>query len=311
MTVLLTGASGFIGKEFLRIAQQRGIKVRPVYRSQGHLKENSQGVLVSTLDDSVDWIEALQGIDVVVHAAALINIKRRDLCDSLAEYRLVNVQATAHLARQASACGVKRFIFISSIKVNGEATLFGHPFTSDDLPAPADAYALSKAEAEEQLKQISNETGLEVTIIRAPLVYGPGVKGNFESLLNWVSHGLPLPLGSVSNNRRSLVALDNMVDLMLICLSHVNAKNQIFLISDGEDLSTTELLRRIGKAMNRTPRLIRFPVWLISFVAVSLGKKTISDRLIGSLQVDIRKTCELLNWRPSVGVDLGLRKCLR
>lgn len=311
MTVLLTGASGFIGKELLKIAQQRGIKVRPVYRSQEQLKENSQGVLISTLDDSVDWIEALHGVEVVVHAAALTNIKRSDLCDSLAEYRLVNVQATTHLARQASACGVKRFIFISSIKVNGEATFLGHPFTSDDLPAPADAYALSKAEAEEQLKQISHETGLEVTIIRPPLVYGPGVKGNFESLLNWVRHGLPLPLGSVTHNRRSLVALDNMVELILICLSHVNAKNQIFLISDGEDLSTTDLLRRIGKAMNRPPCLIRFPVWIISFVAVLLGKKTISDRLIGSLQVDIRNTCELLNWRPSVGVDMGLRKCMR
>ncbi len=308
MTVLLTGASGFVGSAILKAAQLRGIKIRPVYRSHEQVKDDCQDVLISSLDNSVDWIESLHGIEVVVHTAALTNVIRNDSQNLLAEYRRVNVEGTVNLARQAAACGVKRFVFISSIKVNGDATPLGQPFTSDDLPAPEDAYGLSKAEAEEQLILIAQETGIEVTIIRPPLIYGPGVKGNFASLLNWVHRSLPIPLGCVTHNRRSLVGIDNLVQLILICLNHPNAADQIFLVSDGEDLSTSDLLRRIGEAMGRPARLIFIPVWIISLVASLMGKTIISSRLLGTLQVDNQKTCDLLNWRPHVSIDEGLRR---
>jgi nucleoside-diphosphate-sugar epimerase len=310
MTILLTGASGFVGKAVLKTVQQRGLKIRPVYRSMDLAKGHPDAAFVSGLDGSADWSQVLQGVDVVIHAAARAHTMREEALDPLADYRRVNVEGTFNLARQSAAAGVRRFVFISSIKVNGEVTERGLPFTADDNPAPEDAYGLSKAEAEAQLKQMAQETGLEVTIIRPPLIYGPGGKGNFASLISWVRRGLPLPLGGVSHNRRSLVGLDNLVDLILVCAGHPKAANQTFLISDGEDLSTTELLRKIGKALGRPARLLRVPAGLISFMAGLVGRKMISQRLLGSLQVDIHKTCELLNWRPSVSVDEGLRRAV-
>ncbi len=310
MTILLTGASGFVGKAVLQTAEQLGLKIRPVYRSMDSAKRQSNAVLISGLDGGCDWSQALQGVNVVIHAAARAHIMREEALDPLIEYRRVNVEGTLNLARQAAAAGVRRFVFISSIKVNGEATAPGHPFTADDVPTPEDAYGLSKAEAEAKLKQVAKETGMEVTIIRPPLIYGPGVKGNFASLIRWVRMGLPLPLGGVTHNRRSLVSLDNLVDLILVCAGLPQAGNQTFLISDGEDLSTTELLRRIGKVSKRPTRLFWVPVGAISFMAGLLGKKMISQRLLGSLQVDIHKTCELLDWKPSVAVDEGLRRAM-
>lgn len=310
MTVLLTGASGFVGKAVLKTAQQRGLDIRPVFRSLDSAKGYPEAVLVSGLDDAADWSQALQGVDVVIHAAARAHIMREEALDPLAEYRRVNVEGTLNLARQAAAAGVRRFVFISSIKVNGEATAPDHPFTAGDNPAPEDAYGVSKAEAEAQLKLVAQETGIEVTIIRPPLIYGPGVKGNFASLISLVRRGLPLPLGGVTHNRRSLVGLDNLVDLILVCADHPKAANQTFLISDGEDLSTTELLRKVAKALRQPARLLWVPAGLISFMAALLGKKVISERLVGSLQVDIRKTCEMLNWKPSVAVDEGLRRAV-
>lgn len=310
MTVLLTGASGFVGKAVLKTAQQRSLKIRPVFRSMDSAQGHPEAVLVTGLDGSADWSQALKGVDVVIHAAARAHIMREEALDPLAEYRRVNVEGTLNLARQAAAAGVRRFVFISSIKVNGEATVQGRPFTADDTPAPEDAYGLSKAEAEEQLKQVAQETGMAVTMIRPPLIYGLGVKGNFASLISWVRRGLPLPLRGVTHNRRSLVGLDNLVDLILVCAHHPKAANQIFLISDGKDLSTTELLRKIGKVLGRPARLLWVPAGLISFMAGLVGKKLISERLLGSLQVDIHKTCELLNWRPSVSVDEGLRRAV-
>ncbi len=306
MTILLTGASGFVGKAVLKTVQQRSLKIRPVYRSIDSAKANPEAVQISELDVATDWSQALQGIDVIIHAAARAHIMREETLDPLAEYWRVNVEGTLNFARQAAAVGVRRFIFISSIKVNGEATALGHPFIAEDAPAPEDAYALSKAEAEANLKQVAQETGMEVTIIRPPLIYGPGLSGNFASLISWMRRGLPIPLGCVSHNRRSLVCLDNLVDLILVCAYHPKAANQIFLISDGEDLSTTELLRKIGKALGRPARLLWVPAGVISFIAGLLGKKRMSQRLLGSLQVDIRKTCELLDWKPSVAVDEGL-----
>lgn len=308
MTILLTGASGFVGNAVLQTAQQRNLKIRPVYRMTDSINGQSGAVLVSDLNGATNWSKALQGVDIVIHAAARAHIMREEALDPLAEYRRVNVGGTLSLARQAAAVGVRRFVFISSIKVNGEATAPGHPFTAEDAPSPEDAYGLSKAEAEAQLKQVAEETGMEITIIRPPLIYGPGVKGNFASLISWVSRGLPMPLGGVSNNRRSLVGLDNLVDLILVCAHHPKAANQIFLISDGEDLSTTELLRRIGKALNQPARLLWVPVGAIYFMAGLLGKKRISQRLLGSLQVDIHKTCKLLDWKPPVAVYEGLRR---
>lgn len=310
MTVLLTGASGFVGRAVLNAAKQRGVVVRPVFRSLTSANGHSGAALVPGLDGEADWSQALQGVDVVIHAAARAHVMREEALDPLTEYRRVNVQGTSNLARQAAAAGVRRFVFISSIKVNGEATLPDRPFTADDAPAPEDAYGISKAEAETELRRIAQETGMEVTIIRPPLIYGPGVKGNFSSLMNWVRRGLPLPLGGVTHNRRSLVGLDNLVDLIWVCVEHPKAANQTFLISDGEDLSTTELLRRIGKALNRPARLLWVPAGLIALMASLLGKKVISQRLLGSLQVDISKTCELLDWKPIVAVDEGLRRAV-
>lgn len=310
MVILLTGASGFVGKAVIKTAQSRGHKIRPVYRSMDSAKEHPDAVLVSRLDSSADWSHALQGVDVVIHAAARTHIIRDEALDPLAEYRCVNVEGTLNLARQSAAAGVRRFVFISSIKVNGEATAPCRPFSADDTPAPEDAYGLSKAEAEEQLKLLARETRMTVTMIRPPLIYGPGVKGNFASLISWVRRGLPLPLGGVTNNRRSLVGIDNLVDLILVCADHPKAANQIFLISDGEDLSTTEIIRKIGNALERPARLLCVPAGVISFMAELLGKETIAQRLLGSLQVDICKTSELLDWKPSVAVDEGLRRAV-
>jgi nucleoside-diphosphate-sugar epimerase len=310
MKVLLTGASGFVGKAVLKTAFQRGLNIRSVYRSLDFAEGNPEAVLISGLDSAADWCKALQGVDVVIHTAARAHIMEEEAFDPLAEYRRVNVEGTLNLARQAAAAGVRRFVFISSIKVNGEATVLGVPFTADDTPAPEDAYALSKTEAESQLRHVAQETGMEVTIIRPPLIYGPGVKGNFASLINLVRRGLPLPLGDVTRNRRSLVGLQNLVDLILVCAEHLRAANQIFLVSDGEDLSTTELLKKISNALGRSPRLLWVPPVVITFMAGLVGKKVISQRLIGSLQVDIHKTCELLDWKPSVSIDEGLRRTM-
>lgn len=308
--ILLTGASGFVGQAITKIAQERGIEIRPVFRSVVSANGTQGAVIVFGLDNSINWAHGLVGVDVVIHAAARSHIMREQANDPLAEYRRVNVQGTLNLALQAAAAGVRRFVFISSIKVNGEETLQGRPFTSDDPHAPEDAYGISKAESEVELRRIAIETGMEVTIIRPPLIYGPGVKGNFASLIRWVRRGVPLPLVGVTYNRRSLVGLDNLVDLILVCAEHPRAANQTFLVSDGEDLSTTQLMTRIGKAMKRPTRLFWMPPAAITFIASLIGKRAISQRLLGSLQVDIQKTCDLLGWKPSVTVDEGLRRAM-
>ncbi len=310
MTVLLTGASGFVGNAVLNTAQRRGLNIRPVYRSLDSVMGQPAAVLVPALDNTADWSQALSGVDVVIHTAARAHVMREEALEPLAEYRRVNVEGTLNLARQAAAAGVRRFVFISSIKVNGEATEPGRPFTADNTQAPEDAYAQSKAEAETQLKQLAQQTGMELAIIRPPLIYGPGVKGNLASLISWVRRGLPLPLGAVTHNRRSLVGLDNLADLILVCTAHPKAAHQTFLVSDGEDLSTTDLLGKISKALGQPARLISVPIGAISFMAGLIGKKVVSQRLLGSLQVDINKTCELLDWKPSVAMDEGLRRAV-
>ena len=251
---------------------------------------------------------AVRDQNVVVHAAARVHIMRDIVSDPLLEYRKVNVDGTLNLARQSARAGVERFVFISSIKVNGEETVVGHAFRPEDEAKPVDPYGISKWEAEQGLRKIAKETGMEVVIIRPPLVYGPGVKGNFANLIKLVRKGLPLPLGAI-HNRRSMIALDNLVDLIITCIDHPNAANQVFLASDGQDLSTTELLQGLAQAMGRSSRLLPVPGALLSLAATILGKKPVVDRLLGSLQVDISKTRELLDWTPPISVDDGLRRC--
>jgi nucleoside-diphosphate-sugar epimerase len=311
MTFLLTGASGFVGNAVMKAALQRRLKIRPVYRSTALPYDIPEAVQILDLNESVDWLQVLNGVEVVIHTAGRAHILREEALVPLVEYRRVNVEGTLNLARQAAASGVRRFVFISSIKVNGESTVVGCPFTADDTPSPKDAYSISKAEAESQLKRMVQETGMEVTIIRPPLIYGPGVKGNFARLVNLVRQGIPLPLGAITHNRRSLVGLDNLVDLILVCADHPKAANQTFLVCDGEDLSLTDLLKKIGKAVGKSDRLLWVPAELISFMATLVGKQNISERLLGSLQVDMTKTCELLNWKPSVAVDEGLRRTVK
>jgi nucleoside-diphosphate-sugar epimerase len=310
MRILVTGGSGFVGGALSNaLAAQAYVHVRKTVRHAKHRTGKADAdVVVADLSPQADWSKALAGMEVVVHTAARVHVINDHATNPLDEFRTVNVEGTLNLARQAAITGVRRFIFLSSIKVNGEATYPGFPFTCQAVTAPEDAYGISKAEAEAGLQHLAQQTGMEVVIIRPPLVYGPGVKGNFSSLLGWVARGLPLPLGAVTNNRRSLVGLDNLVDLILTCIDHPKAANQTFLVSDGEDLSTTDLLQRIGKAMNRSVHLIPVPVRILHIASSLLGKRAIAERLLGSLQVDISKTCTLLDWKPHVSVDEGLRR---
>ncbi len=227
--------------------------------------------------------------------------------DPLAEYRRINVDAALNLAHQAAEAGVKRFIYLSSIKVNGEFTQPGEVFAAEDIPLPQDAYGVSKHQAELGLRVIASETGMEVVIIRPPLVYGPGVKANFFSMMCWLSHSIPLPLGAI-NNLRSLVALDNLVDLIVRCIDHPGATNQTFLVSDGEDISTTSLLYRMGNALGQPARLIPVPVSWLHIFSTLFGRQAVVVRLCSSLQVDISKTCKVLDWSPPINLNEGLRR---
>ncbi len=305
--ILLTGANGFVGSATAQALLRSKFEVLQAVRQSANLGE----IAIGAVDDDTDWNQALIGCHVVIHCAARVHVMQDSVSDPLTEYQKVNTAGTLNLARQAARAGVKRFVFLSSIKVNGEATRLGAPYTDHDASSPEDAYAISKAEAEIGLRLLMHETGMEVVIIRSPLVYGPGVKGNFASLLHWVSRGLPLPLGAVTTNRRSLVALDNLVDLIVTCVDHPKAANQTFFVSDGDDLSTADLLRRIGKALNRPTHLFPVPLSILKSASSLLGKRAVAQRLLGSLQVDICKTCILLDWKPPVSVDDGLRRAVQ
>ena len=254
------------------------------------------------------WSAALEGVTEVVHLAARVHVMNEHSADPLSEFRRDNVAGTERLAREAARAGVSRFIFLSSIKVNGEATHAGRPFTASDTRATEDPYGLSKHEAEQVLRRVATETGMEVVVIRPPLVHGPGVKANFAAMMRWLAHGIPLPLAGVDANRRSLVALDNLVDLIAACLTHPSAGNGTFLVSDDEDLSTAELLRRVGKALGRPARLFWIPPVLFRWAAWCAGREGVYRRLCGTLQVDIQHTKDVLGWTPPVSVDEGLRR---
>ncbi|MCY1275795.1 N-acetyl-alpha-D-glucosaminyl-diphospho-ditrans,octacis-undecaprenol 4-epimerase [compost metagenome] len=312
MRVLLTGATGFVGAGLTkRISELTNLQLFAAVRQQVRsFPGGVTAVQVADLAPDTDWREALVGVEVVIHSAARVHVMNDEAADSLAEYRRVNMAGTLNLARQAVDAGVKRFIFISSIKVNGEGTPLGRPFKTDDIPAPVDPYGISKLEAERGLQALAHETGLEVVIIRPVLVYGPGVKANFLSMMSWLQRRIPLPLGAI-HNKRSMVALDNLVDLIITCIDHPRAANQVFLVSDGEDLSTTELLQRTGRALGRPARLLPVPASLLKLAARLMGKPGIAQRLCGSLQVDISKTRTLLGWTPPVTVDDALIKTAR
>lgn len=308
MSVLVTGATGFVGKAFCAHMLTEGRVARGVIRGHRELLSGLVARQVHDISADTDWSEALKGIRNIVHLAARVHVMQDNSANQLAEFRRVNVEGTLNLARQAANAGIQRFVFVSSVKVNGETTEPGHPFTADDAPAPEDAYGLSKHEAEQGLWLLSAETGMEVVIIRPPLVYGPGVKANFERMMRWLASGMPLPLGALVNNRRSLLALDNLVDLLRVCLDHPSAAGQTFMASDDEDLSTAELLRRMGLAMSRPATLVSVPPALLKWGAGLLGQAHQTSRLLGNLQVDIGKTRALLGWTPPVNVDDALKR---
>lgn len=304
----MTGGTGFVGRAVLaRLVARNDLRVLAwIRRADAVLPAGAVAVPLSHNRVFAAGAE-VEGLHTVVHCAARVHVMDDDASDSLAEFRRANVELTLDLARSAAALGARRFIFISSIKVNGETTRPGSPFTAFDAPQPCGAYALTKHEAEVGLCEIAEQTGLEIVIIRTPLVYGPGVGANFRSMMGWLARGVPLPLGAL-HNRRSLVALDNLVDLIDTCIDHPAAANQTLLVSDGEDLSTSELLRRVGAALGRPARLLPVPSGWIGCAARLLRREAIHARLCESLQVDITRTRELLGWSPPVSVDDALRR---
>jgi nucleoside-diphosphate-sugar epimerase len=295
---LVTGASGFVGSAVMAALKINEIPVRGVVRKTAR----SDCLAIGNISADTDWSLALSGVDTVIHTAARVHLMNDSSIDPLGEFRKINVDATLNLARQAADARVNRFIFISSIKVNGESTRSGESFSADDKASPADPYAISKWEAEVALKQLAGDTGMAVVIVRPPLVYGPGVGGNFASLMRLIDRGLPLPFGAI-DNRRSLVALDNLVGFIMVCIDHVAAANQTFLVSDDEDLSTRDLVERIATAMAKRARLVPIPVWMFTMVTSLLGKRGLAQRLCDSIQINLAKEQRLLGWKPLVSVN--------
>ncbi len=304
--ILVTGASGFVGKALCAELSKRNIPVARVERG----RTATESIVVGEIDGSTDWSIALRQCSTVVHLAARVHVMQDASTDPQGEYRRTNVHGTFNLARQAAVAGVRRFVFVSSVKVNGESTVAGQCFAADDVPAPQDPYGISKMEAEQGLRQIAAEFGMDVVIIRPPLVYGPGVKANFAALMRAVQRGLPLPLGAV-HNQRSLVALANLVDFIITCTIHPAAANQTFLVSDGQDLSTSELVRVMSRAAGVPKRLFPVPVSLLRLAGRLLGKADAIDRLCGNLQVDSSKARDLLGWLPPFSVHEELVRTMR
>lgn len=305
--VVVTGANGFIGHELCCQLWARGYRVLAVARNAS--RENAQAVALGDIGPATDWANVLDGAECVIHCAARAHVLQETATDPLAAFRAVNVDGTRRLAEQAAAMGVSRLVFLSSIGVLGNNTNNRQPFTGLDVPAPIGPYAVSKLEAEQVLREIAASSDLEVVMVRPPLVYGPGVRGNFLRLIQLVARGIPLPFGSV-DNRRSLVALDNLVEVLVRCVEHASAADRTFLVSDGEDLSTPELIRRIAGAMGTAPRMVSVPPKALSVGARLVGRSVELARLTGSLQVDIDYTCRTLNWSPCLTVDQGLRRAV-
>jgi len=316
--MLLTGATGFVGNAVLKqLMQQPDVAIRTYGRRapvgvNANRTADARAQMIShvmgEISAAADYIPALATVDVVIHCAAQVHVMNNSANNGIDIYRDINVDGTLHLARQSIAAGVKRFIFISSIKVNGESTTNRQPFNHASLPAPEDNYGRSKQAAEAGLLQLAANTGMELVIIRPALVYGLGVKGNFRSLLTVAEKNLPLPLGAI-NNQRSMVALDNLVDLIITCITHPHAANQTFLVSDDQDISTTQLLEMMTRAAGKFPRLLVVPMSWLRLVGKLTGKQAVIERLCGDLQVDISHTKKKLGWQPPISVDEGIRRC--
>ena len=304
--ILVTGANGFVGRPLCEELLRRGYQVRAAVRSPGRLPAGMEAVPVGSIDGDTDWTGALQGVDTVIHLAARVHVMKDTAADPLAEYFKVNLLGTANLAQQAAHAGVKRLVYVSSIKVNGEETRGQRSYTEQDIPAPQDPYGISKWQAELSLQHIAQETGLEIVIVRPPLVYGPGVKGNFISLLAAIDKGIPLPLAG-ARNARSLVYVGNLVDALIACANHPAAAGQTYLVSDGEDVSTATLAEKIAAALGRNCRSFYFPPGLLRAVAALLGRAGQIDRLFGSLRVSEQKIRGELGWQPPYSLEDGLR----
>lgn len=305
MTILVTGSSGFVGTKLLDrfpCDEIVGLGRKKPFNLESHQ------FIEAEINRDTDYSAALSGVSVVIHLAARVHVMGDLVENPLDAYREINTLGTINLARQAVNAGVKRFIFISSIKVNGESSTSGYPFTYADKCKPEDFYGQSKSEAEEQLIALAEETGLEVVMIRPTLVYGAGVKANFASLMNLVSKGFPLPFGSINSNKRSLVSVVNLVDLIVTCIGHPKAKNQVFLVSDDHDVSTSEMACQMALALDKTTWQLPVPVWCYRLAGKLFGKSDVVDRLIGSLQVDITHTKETLNWTPPQSLEEGFRE---
>ncbi|TVL09946.1 UDP-glucose 4-epimerase [Shewanella algae] len=304
MKVGITGGSGFVGRALFE--QLKLLNLVEIGRSE--VFEGRNDFISYDLCSNTDVVDSLKSLDVVIHCAARVHVMEDTVNEPLEEYRKVNTIGTLNLARQAIAAGVHRFIFISSIKVNGESTSIGKPFTRSEFRKPEDFYGQSKSEAEEQLLALAEETGLEVVIIRPTLVYGPGVKANFASLLNLVSKGFPLPFGCITDNKRSLVSVNNLVDLIVTCIDHPKAANEVFLVSDDHDVSTASMVKQMSQALGKSCRLLPVPLWCYRLIGKLTGKMDVVDRLLGSLQVDITHTKDTLGWIPPQTLEDGFKE---
>ena len=308
MTIVVTGANGFVGSHLCRALQRKGMAYRAVVREGAQASPGTAGLVrLPSLDAHTDWTTALQGATTVIHLAARVHQVQDTSADPLQAFRATNLHATLQLARCAQKMGVQRFIFVSTVKVLGEETAPGRPFHASDLAVPQDAYATSKHEAEQALRALVAGGSMELVIVRPPLVYGPGVRANFASLVRVVRRGIPLPLACV-HNLRSLVGIDNLVSLLLRCTQHADAGGQNFLVSDGHDLSTPDLVRQLATALGQPARLWPVPLAGLQLAARLTGRQAAVQRLCSSLQVDISATCQGLQWAPPVSVAEGLRR---
>lgn len=305
-TCLVTGATGFVGKPLIEALRARAYPVRAaLHRAAALPMPGVEAVSVGDIDGATDWKDTLQNVDCVFHLAARVHVMHDTAADPLAEFRRINVDGTRRLLDACAASGVRRFVFVSSIKVNGEGTTKSSPYDEKRVPQPVDPYGISKWEAEQLVSQFAAAQGMEFVIVRPPMMYGPGVKANFLSLMRWVDHGVPLPLRN-ARNARSLLGVRNLADFLVRCADHPQAAGETFLLSDNDDLSTPELIRRLAHALGTAPRLLPAPESLLRMGFRAIGREPMLDRLFGSLVIDSSKARTRLDWSPPYSVDAGL-----